>query len=237
MTEHFPPPTGAFLRPVGHYAYSYKVLSVHAPSKDDPQEVVVFERWGLKDGIPIDDGHVKGGFSIRGLRRVLPDVWKDAPAFCGAPLYYRLVKMNQDPISRRSILHSSPRSEFAKEGVSPGYVLVDVVLPAHQAFIARRWAEQAKEGIRAHARVLALSPGQRCTLVETERTKMQGKAGVRVIVTKVFPETRQVFAHDDEPVRFKVNGRGRKVVAFDPACIETVYGFDELRPVTEAKVK
>jgi len=44
------------------------------------------------------------------------------------------------------------KRESATVLVPPGFVFVDVVLPAQKAFIARKWAEQARANIEAVAK-------------------------------------------------------------------------------------
>jgi hypothetical protein len=46
-------------------------------------------------------------------------------------------------------LEPPARREPATVLVPPGFVLVDVVLPSHRAFIARRWAAEAATRIKA----------------------------------------------------------------------------------------
>ena len=96
MTQHQPPTLGAFIRPVGMgHGYCYQVLQVHGPSKEDPREVVECKRWGIKDGQPFSDGYHDSSW-LKGLRQVLPGVWKDewefsTPRWGCCPLYYRLM--------------------------------------------------------------------------------------------------------------------------------------------------
>nr|CDG15364.1 FIG00466505: hypothetical protein [Yersinia pestis 16/95] len=187
--------------------------------------------------------------------------------------------------------------------IPPGFVLVDVVLPAHKAFIARRWAaeaaakvkaaraarsnakgkagaggrerdpastetampcstaktddgEQAEGGpVSAEATMPSAgaascstarngdagpadlveftpAPGQRCEIVSVHHPVFAKEIGKRVIIVKVHPDTRQVWAHDDRPVTYKTNRAGRRVVDSDPSCIQSIYGFDQLRLIT-----
>ena len=185
--------------------------------------------------------------------------------------------------------------------VPPGFVLVDVVLPSHRAFIARRWAAEAATRIKA-ARAAGLDakgkitgagperdpaspettmtcsivkaddaepveggpvspettmpgasaatcsiarnddggpadqvefkPGQRCEIVSVHHPVFNRYIGKRIIIVKVHPDTRQVWAHDDRPVTYKTNRAGRRVVDSDPSCIQSIYGFDQLRLIT-----
>lgn len=155
-----------------------------------------------------------------------------------------------------------------------GFVLVDVVLPAHKAFIAKKWAEQAQEKIEAiqaekqakreQERAAAalekkrrelerqaaeaanlnareevgagqFHPGQRCEIVSVHHRVFERDIGKRIIITKVHADTRQVWAHDDKPVRYRINRNGRRVVECDPACIQSIYSFDALRILNEGE--
>ncbi|MCA8285241.1 klcB [Burkholderia cepacia] len=195
------------------------------------------------------------------------------------------------------------RREPATVTIPPGFVLVDVVLPAHKAFIARRWAADAaakvkaaraaksdakgKAGVAGRGRdpastetamtcstvktdddeqtqggptpaeatmpksrpascstvrngdagpadlvEFAPAPGQRCEIVSVHHPVFAKEIGKRVIIVKVHPDTRQVWAHDDRPVTYKTNRAGRRVVDSDPSCIQSIYGFDQLRLIT-----
>lgn len=195
------------------------------------------------------------------------------------------------------------RREPATVTIPPGFVLVDVVLPAHKAFIARRWAADAAAKVKAARAAksdakgkagaagrgrdpastetamtcstvktddddqtqggptpaeatmpssgpasystvrngdagpadlveFAPAPGQRCEIVSVHHPVFAKEIGKRVIIVKVHPDTRQVWAHDDRPVTYKTNRAGRRVVDSDPSCIQSIYGFDQLRLIT-----
>lgn len=143
------------------------------------------------------------------------------------------------------------RREPATVAIPPGFVLVDVVLPAHRAYIARRWAaEAAAKAARSNAKgkVVAAGPerdagstgmveflpvpGQRCEIVSVHHPLFAKEVGKRVIIVKVHPDTRQVWVHDDRPVTYKTNRAGRRVVESDPSGIQSIYGFDQLRLIT-----
>ncbi len=131
--------------------------------------------------------------------------------------------------------------EDKPELVPAGYVLVDVVLTTHQAFIVRKWeaaarlkieaARAAKAKTRFYARneVDDFRPGVRCEIVSVHHPCFLRDIGKVIVVTKVSADTRQVWAHDDRPVTYKVNRNGRRVVDSDPRCVQTVYGMDGLR--------
>lgn len=164
-----------------------------------------------------------------------------------------------------------PRREPCIPVVPEGFALVDVVLPAHRAYIVRKWAAEAKAKIKAaqaagsnarekvggaskergpasphptmtcgtarnddagSADQVEFRPGQRCEIVSERRPLFANEIGKRVIITKVYPDTRQVFAHDDRPVTYKVNRAGRRVVDSDPSCIQSIYSFEQLRVLT-----
>jgi hypothetical protein len=131
--------------------------------------------------------------------------------------------------------------ENRPELVPAGYVLVDVVLTTHQAFIVRKWeaaaqlkieaarAATAKPRFDARNEVEDFRPGVRCEIVSVHHPCFSRDVGKVIVVTKVSADTRQVWAHDDRPVTYKINRNGRRVVDSDPRCIQTVYGMDGLR--------
>jgi len=131
-----------------------------------------------------------------------------------------------------------PCREPATVDVPKGFVLVDVVLPAHRAFIARKWAAEAKAKIKAAeaAEVYAkeeatggFRPGARCEVVSVHHHVFKKEIGKKVIITKVSHDTRQVWARDDRPARYRTNRNGRRVTEYDPRCVESCYSFDQLR--------
>lgn len=95
-TTHSPPPVGAFLKPVGKdYSYFVRVLCVY-PETETNAECIEYERWGVDKDTPVRDGKQNKGW-VKGLRQVLPGIWRDTYDFGGnprwrvCPLYYRLV--------------------------------------------------------------------------------------------------------------------------------------------------
>lgn len=131
--------------------------------------------------------------------------------------------------------------EDKPELVPAGYVLVDVVLTTHQAFIVRKWeavarlkieaARAAKSKPRFDTRNEAgdFRPGVRCEIISVHHPCFSSAIGKVVFVTKVSADTLQVWAHDDRPVTYKANRNGKRVVDSDPRCIQTVYSMDGLR--------
>ncbi|EDD8358767.1 klcB [Salmonella enterica subsp. enterica serovar Enteritidis] len=144
----------------------------------------------------------------------------------------------------------------------PGFVWVDAVLPAQQAFIARKWALNARNKIAnaqkkvaattreavsaaptargrpksddddAPPRLSAFCPGQRCEIINVHHPCFAKEVGKHVIITKISAHARVVWAHDDKPPRYRINRNGRKVCEYDPRCIESCYGYDQLRAIT-----
>lgn len=104
MTQHEPPPVGAFLRAVGMgHGYCLRVVQNFQAEREEGTE---FERWGMKDGAPVKDGHHDHCW-MYGLRRVLPGVWKDewkhgTPRWSCCPLYYR--QMHTGPKGQMDLL-------------------------------------------------------------------------------------------------------------------------------------
>ena len=90
-------------------------------------------------------------------------------------------------------------------------------------------AAKAKPRFDARNEVDDFRPGVRCEIVSVHHPCFSRDIGKVIVVTKVSADTRQVWAHDDRPVTYKVNRNGRRVVDSDPRCIQTVYGMDGLR--------
>jgi hypothetical protein len=154
---------------------------------------------------------------------------------------YKIDKENLDRLASKPLptwcsrLMPPARRELATALLPPGFVLVDVVLPAQKAYIVRKWAEDAKKKIKA---VSATKPkdktegfrmGQRCEIVSVHHTVFSKEIGKQVVITKVSPDTRQVWAHDDVPARYRINKNGQRVIAYDPRCVQTIYSFDQLK--------
>ena len=141
--------------------------------------------------------------------------------------------------------------------VPPGFVLVDVVLPSHRMTCSIVKADDAepveggpvspettmpgasaatcsiaRNGDGGPADLVEFKPGQRCEIVSVHHPVFDRYIGKRIIIVKVHPDTRQVWAHDDRPVTYKTNRAGRRVVDSDPSCIQSIYGFDQLRLIT-----
>ena len=80
-------------------------------------------------------------------------------------------------------------------------------------------------------------PKQRCQVISVHHRVFESNIGKYVIVTQVFPDTRQVLAHDDAPVKYRKNRKGVRVVAYDPRCVQSYYGYDQLRVDTQCREK
>lgn len=74
-------------------------------------------------------------------------------------------------------------------------------------------------------------PGQRCRIVGVHHPVFASSIGRQIVVVKVCAEFGLVWAHDDRPVTYRLNRHGRRVVASDPSCIQSLYGIQYLRPV------
>jgi hypothetical protein len=81
------------------------------------------------------------------------------------------------------------------------------------------------------AGAVAFQPGTRCEVLSVHHPCFAREVGKIVIVTKVNPDFRSVFAHDDKPVTYRVGRNGRRVVASDPYCIQTIYSMEALRVI------
>ena len=89
------PAIGTFVKPVGLFGYLYclEVLAV-VTYEAWTGECVQWQckRWGMKDGQPVDDGHLRTGASISGIRPVVPGVWKEPSHDWYGPIYWRKIE-------------------------------------------------------------------------------------------------------------------------------------------------
>lgn len=126
-----------------------------------------------------------------------------------------------------------------QEAPPKGFVKVDVVVSAQQAFIIRKWAEAARPRIEAARNMPSPLASDQAARAPTRwesgmRAKVVrcrfGEPGYFVKVTKVDNKMRALFAHNDQPIRYKTNQKGKRVVDFDPSTVQSVYLFDDLEP-------
>lgn len=92
------PPMGAYLRPVGIHCYGYCVRVVRQFASDGCAQhpCIEYERWGLRDGLPHDDGHVMRGSFIDLLPGPCADAWRERVR-CEwglEPQYWRRMSVN-----------------------------------------------------------------------------------------------------------------------------------------------
>lgn len=87
------------------------------------------------------------------------------------------------------------------------------------------------------AEAVPFVPGMRCEVVNVQHPCFSHYNGRRVILVKVHADTRQAWAHEDAPVTYRINRNGRRVVDRDPRCIQSIYSFDQLRPLTDQEEK
>jgi hypothetical protein len=76
-------------------------------------------------------------------------------------------------------------------------------------------------------------PGVKCRVVGVHLACMAKDIGKVVVVTRADPDLQVLFAHDDRPVTYRTNAKGRRVVDHDPRCIQTVYSMRYLRIVRQ----
>lgn len=77
-------PIGKFLRPVGGFAYCLKLKRVVT---DQWQ----FERWGMKENRPFNDGHRNSAY-INGIRQIAPGIFKNEDGCDFGPRYFKLIQ-------------------------------------------------------------------------------------------------------------------------------------------------
>jgi len=81
------------------------------------------------------------------------------------------------------------------------------------------------------ARNAAAEPAEPADSIEAGKCYEVESEKKQIIVTKVNPDFGSVWAHDNKPVKYRMNQRGRKVEASNPQCVETLYSIADLRPV------
>jgi hypothetical protein len=73
--------------------------------------------------------------------------------------------------------------------------------------------------------------GAKCQIIQVHWRWDVRKLGKVVVLTHVDHELGACFAYNDEPVTYRLNRKGRKIIDHDPSCIQSVYSLDDLRPV------
>jgi hypothetical protein len=135
-----------------------------------------------------------------------------------------------------------------KKGALPeGIVWFEAILPARHAFTVQKWAQsvvtrlpKSKHGSTAKSVSPKVQPGDTGSPValgqryeirrEPPRDSENGKI---VIVSRFSSDPNMVWAYEDKPARYRKNRAGRRVMDFDPRCIESPYSLDELRIVAD----
>lgn len=78
----------AFIRPIGNYRYCWQLDKIqHYESGSQ----IIWKRWGMKDGKPFNDGHLKTGFILSDLYEAAPGIFR-VPQYPDEPIeYFRLI--------------------------------------------------------------------------------------------------------------------------------------------------
>jgi hypothetical protein len=93
------------------------------------------------------------------------------------------------------------------------------------------------EGSKQKAEDDPFKPGVKCEIVNVHIPAWRDQIGKHVVVIKALDTS--IIAHDDKPVRYRINRKGNKVIEYDPRCIGTFYSRSQLRvlpPATLNKV-
>ena len=138
---------------------------------------------------------------------------------------YELRLENYEPVTNSFTVEEGFKLEFKHE-LKPLEAQLEVFSRPTGAKI---WINNMAQAQATPAR-FTLLPGS--YLVSVHHPVFDRYIGKRIIIVKVHPDTRQVWAHDDRPVTYKTNRAGRRVVDSDPSCIQSIYGFDQLRLIT-----
>lgn len=89
-----------------------------------------------------------------------------------------------------------------------------------------------KQQVKKIERYREFYPGARCEVTKVKHPVLDKNIGNIVKIDTIY-ESGMVLAHDDKPIRYRYNSRGRQVVEYDPACIKTIYHADDLRLLEE----
>lgn len=75
------PPRGRFLRPIGlhRFGYTMRVVGHVDPENALDHPAIEYERWGVRGGMPVDDGNVRRGYYLSLCPTLLPGVWRYPP--------------------------------------------------------------------------------------------------------------------------------------------------------------
>jgi len=73
--------------------------------------------------------------------------------------------------------------------------------------------------------------GTRCRVVSVHHPALEQEIGKVIVVTEVCHKTQTVWGHLDEPVRYRINRLGRRVVDYDPRQITGPYGMGRLEVI------
>lgn len=74
-------------------------------------------------------------------------------------------------------------------------------------------------------------PGSKAQIARVHWPWDAKRLGRVVVITKPDHHLGTVFAHDDVPVTYRMNSKGRRVTDRDPRCIQSVYLMADLKPL------
>lgn len=231
-----------------HQAFQVKQWASQAHAKRmasnsdiSPAELRLVEGGEMEDGrelveVQLDPIRDSDNTWVTGWRVRVRDTVDHYTPLASQPPYYELYR----PPSTRS---DDYRISCAEGAFGASVVLEQLKETFAQGGDEARAVAKLQERIRRRARdwnqlLLDLGdfipfPKQRCVVSKSRRSYAKDEMERVVIVTQVCRQTRTVFAYEDKPMRYRLNGRGREVVEFDPKSIQTVYSWNELRPHTE----
>jgi hypothetical protein len=115
--------------------------------------------------------------------------------------------------------------------IPDSYEFIEAILPKHQAFQVRKWAEETTKKLTDYRKAEIIKRqrelikiGSRCRIIETRFPRELGNV---VIISKISETC--VYVYDDRPIRYRINRRGKKVIASDPKCVQSLYRYDQLQ--------
>ncbi|EIP3206722.1 protein klcB [Salmonella enterica] len=100
--------------------------------------------------------------------------------------------------------------------------------------LAKERSKEYKERMITVQRYKEFYVGARCEIVSVHHPVFAKNIGTIVKIVTIY-DSGCVEAHEDKPIRYRINRRGTQVVDFDPACVRTFYNIDQLKLLEDNK--
>ncbi|HAN4197876.1 TPA: protein klcB [Escherichia coli] len=100
--------------------------------------------------------------------------------------------------------------------------------------LAKERPKEYKDRIITVERYKEFYVGARCEIVSVHHPVFAKNIGTIVKIVTIY-DSGCVEAHEDKPIRYRINRRGTQVVDFDPTCVRTFYNVDQLKLLEDNK--